>query len=162
MVSFQFSKGRFVSTFFANKRDYQNKKWQVVDARQQILGRLAARVSRILTGKERTDYTPHVETGDGVIIINAKEIMVTGNKAKTKIYKSYSGYPSGQRERTFERVMQEDPCHAVKHAVKGMLPKSRLGKRMITRLLVYPGVDHPHQAQLSKAVAKKGKKDNKK
>ena len=151
-----------MSTFFANKKDYQNKKWQVVDARQQILGRLAARVSRILTGKERTDYTPHVDTGDGVIIINAKEIMVTGNKAKTKIYKSYSGYPSGQRERTFERVMQEDPCHAVKHAVKGMLPKSRLGKKMITHLLVYPGTDHPHLAQTAKTASPKNKTKDKK
>ena len=138
-----------MSTFFANKKDYKDKKWQVVDARGQVVGRLASRISRILTGKDHTDYTPHVETGEGVIVINAETVVVTGNKAKQKIYKNYSGYPSGQRERTFEEVMKQDPTYVIKHAVKGMLPKSRLGKRMITRLLVYKGSEHPHGAQLA-------------
>lgn len=145
-----------MSTFFANKKDYLNKEWQVIDARGQVVGRLAARISRILSGKDRTDYTPHVETGRGVVVINASHITVTGNKAKTKIYKHYSGYPSGQREETFEKVMQKDPTYAIKHAVKGMLPKSPLGYRMITRLLVYPGAEHPHQAQI--LASPKGKK----
>ncbi|MBI2095561.1 MAG: 50S ribosomal protein L13 [Candidatus Omnitrophica bacterium] len=138
-----------MGTFFANKKDYLNKKWHVVDAQGQIVGRLATRISRILMGKGKTEFTPHVDCGDGVIVINSADAVVTGNKEKTKIYKSFSGYPSGQRERTFERVMQEDPTHVIKHAVKGMLPKSRLGKRMITRLLVYPGKEHPHAAQLA-------------
>ena len=137
-------------TFFVNKKDVKKKEWQLVDARGQVVGRLAAKISRVLMGKNKTDFTPHVETGDGVIVINAKDVIVTGNKAKDKIYKNYSGYPSGQRERTFERVMREDPTFALKHAVKGMLPKSRLGKKMITRLLVYAGSEHPHSAQKPK------------
>ncbi len=148
-----------MGTFFANKRDYQDKKWHVIDAKGEIVGRLASRISRILTGKNKTDYTPHVETGDGVIVINAAEVLVTGNKKKDKIYKNFSGYPSGQRERTFERVMREDPTFPLKHAVKGMLPKSRLGKRMITRLLVYAGNEHPHAAQTTHVKAAKEKKN---
>ena len=145
-----------MSTFYANKKDYQDKKWQVVDAKGQVVGRLAAKVSRILMGKDQPDYTPHVETGRGVIVINAASVRMTGNKPKDKIYKNFSGFPSGQRERTFERVMKEDPTYALKHAVKGMLPKSRLGKRMITHLLLYPGADHPHAAQKPKAFLLKG------
>ena len=139
-----------MTTFFVNKTDVKDKKWQLVDARGQVVGRLAAKISRVLMGKDKTDFTPHVETGDGVIVINAKDVLMTGNKAKDKIYKNFSGYPSGQRERTFERVMKEDPTFALKHAVKGMLPKSRLGKKMITRLLVYAGSEHPHLAQKPK------------
>jgi len=139
-----------MTTFFVNKKDVKEKKWQLVDARGQGVGRLATKISRVLMGKDKTDFTPHVETGDGVIVINAKDVIVTGNKAKDKIYKNYSGYPSGQRERTYERVMKEDPTFVLKHAVKGMLPKSRLGKKMITRLLVYAGSEHPHSAQKPK------------
>lgn len=139
-----------MTTFFVNKKDVKEKKWQLVDARGQVVGRLAAKISGVLMGKNRTDFTPHVETGDGVIVINAKDAIVTGNKAKDKIYKNYSGYPSGQRERTFERVMKEDPTFPITNAVKGMLPKSRLGKKMITRLLVYAGSEHPHSAQKPK------------
>ncbi len=149
-----------MSTFFVNPRDTKDKKWQVIDARGQVVGRLASKISRILSGKTKTDYTPHVETGDGVIVINAAEVVVTGTKAKTKIYKNFSGYPSGQRERTFERVMNEDPTYALKHAVKGMLPKSRLGKRMITRLLLYAGADHPHSAQVNAGSSSRMKKSH--
>jgi large subunit ribosomal protein L13 len=141
-----------MSTFFANKKDYTEKKWRLVDAKDEVVGRLAARISRILSGKTRPDYTPHVETGEGVIVINASQVRLTGNKPKAKIYKSFSGYPSGLRERTFERVMKEDPTYAIKHAVKGMLPKSRLGSRMLSRLLVYPGAEHPHAAQKPKVL----------
>jgi len=144
-----------MSTLFANKKDHQNKKWHVVDAKDQVLGRLAVRISRILSGKIRPIYTPHVDTGDGVIVINAGQIRVTGTKRKTKIYKNYSGYPGGLRERTFERVMAQDPTYPVKHAVKGMLPKSRLGKKMITHLLVYAGAEHPHSAQKPKTFSLK-------
>lgn len=147
-----------MSTFFVNKIDVKEKQWQVIDAKDQVVGRLAARISRILTGKNKPDYTPHVETGDGVIVVNASRVRMTGSKQKTKIYKNYSGYPSGQRERTFERVMNEDPTYILKHAVKGMLPKSRLGKKMITRLLLYPGEQHPHEAQKPKVLSMKEKK----
>ena len=148
-----------MSTFFANKRDHQNRKFQVIDAKGEIVGRLASRIARILQGKNDPQYTPHVETGEGVIVINAKDVIVTGNKVKDKIYKNYSGFPSGQRERTYERVMKEEPTYILTHAVKGMLPKSRLGRRMLTHFLVYAGNEHPHQAQTSKASGKaKGKK----
>ena len=145
-----------MSTYFANKKDFTQKKWQVVDARGQIVGRLATRVARILMGKNDPQYTPHVETGDGVIVINASELRVTGNKAKDKLYKNYSGFPGGLKERSFERVMKEDPSYVLMHAVKGMLPKSRLGKRMLTHFLVYAGEAHPHQAQKPRALAIKG------
>jgi large subunit ribosomal protein L13 len=96
-----------------------------------------------------------VETGCGVIVINAAHVCVTGNKAKNKIYKNFSGFPGGLRERTYERVIKEDPTYVLMHAVKGMLPKSRLGKRMLTHFLVYAGAEHPHHAQKPKAVALK-------
>ena len=145
-----------MSTYFANKKDFTQKKWQVVDARGEIVGRLATRIARILMGKNDPQYTPHVETGDGVIVINASELRITGNKAKDKLYKNYSGFPGGLKERSFERVMKEDPSYVLMHAVKGMLPKSRLGKRMLTHFLVYAGEAHPHQAQKPKALAIKG------
>lgn len=148
-----------MSTYFLKKEDMKDKKWHVVDAKGQVVGRLASRISRILMGKHRTDYTPHVECGDGVIVVNAKDVVVTGTKVKTKIYKNFSGFPSGQRERTYERVMKADPTFPIMSAVKGMLPKSRLGRRMLTHFLVYAGPEHPHQAQKPKAaLAAKGTK----
>ena len=144
-----------MTTFFANKRDFSDKKWQVVDAKGQIVGRLATRIARILMGKNNPQYTPHVDTGDGVIVINAADVRVTGNKPKDKMYKNYSGFPSGLKERSFERVIREDPTYVLKHAVKGMLPKSRMGKKMITHLMVYAGSQHPHQAQKPHALAVK-------
>ena len=153
-----------MSTFFANKRNYQNRKWQVIDAKGQTLGRLASHISVILMGKNRPEFTPHVETGDGVIVINAKDIRVTGNKVKAKLYKNFSGFPGGLRERTYERVMNEDPTFAIKSAVKGMLPRSPLGRKMLTHFLVYAGAEHPHQAQTVAAAAgkaPKAKKDKK-
>ena len=146
-----------MSTYFVNKKDVTNKNWQVVDAKGEIVGRLAARISRVLMGKTRTDYTPHVETGDGVIVINSAQVRVTGKKMTDKIYTSFSGYPGGIDRKSFERVMTEDPTFAIKHAVKGMLLKSRLGKKMITRLLVYAGAEHPHAAQLAHGTSKREK-----
>ena len=146
-----------MTTFFVNKKEVKPKQWQVVDARGQIVGRLATRIARILMGKDEPDFTPHVETGSGVIVLNAAQVRVTGNKVKAKIYKSYSGFPSGQTEKTYERVMKENPTHIIRHAVEGMLPKSRLGSRMASRLLVYPGMDHPHRAQKPKVVEWKAK-----
>ena len=145
-----------MTTFFANKNDFGQKKWQVVDARDQVVGRLASRVAMILMGKNDPQYTSHVDTGDGVIVINSSQVRMTGTKAKTKLYKNYSGFPGGLKERTFERVMKEDPTYAVMNAVKGMLPKSRMGRKMLTHLLVYAGAEHPHQAQKPKALAVKG------
>lgn len=146
-----------MSTFFVKKEDAINPKWHVVDAKGEVLGRLASRISQILMGKHRPEYTPHTLSGDGVVVINASGIRVTGKKAESKVYKFYSGYPSGLREVNFENMMKKDPSYALKHAVKGMLPKSRLGRRMITRLLVYANAEHPHGAQLAagKGTAKK-------
>ncbi len=141
-----------MSTLYLKANEMKQRKWQIIDAKGQVVGRLAARIARILSGKTKTDYTPHVENGDGVIVINAKDVIVTGNKLKDKIYTSFSGYPSGIKRRNFERVMSEDPTFAIKHAVKGMLPKSRLGKRMITHFLVYAGSEHPHMAQQPKTL----------
>src|SRR3989338_4597497 len=106
-----------MATFFANKKDFAQKKWQGVDARDQIVGRLATRVARILMWKDDPHYTPHVDTGHGVIIVNASQIRLTGNKPTQKTYKAFSGFPSGQKVRTFERVMKEDPTYVIKHAV---------------------------------------------
>jgi large subunit ribosomal protein L13 len=145
-----------MSTLFVKNSELKAKQWQVVDAKDQVVGRIATKIARILSGKTKTDFTPHVETGDGVIVLNAAHVRVTGNKAKDKIYTSFSGYPSGIKRRSFERVMSEDPTFAITHAVKGMLPKSRLGKSMLTRLLVYAGNEHPHQAQKPKLNDLKG------
>ena len=142
-----------MSTYFAKKHEMKEKTWEVVDARGQIVGRLATRIAMILMGKNDPAYTAHVDTGKGVIVINAADVIVTGNKVKDKIYKNYSGFPGGLKLRTYERVMKEDPTYILMHAVKGMLPKSRMGKKMITHLLVYAGAEHPHQAQKPKTVA---------
>ena len=146
-----------MSTFFVKKNDVKEKPWQVLDAKGQVVGRLAARISRILSGKTRTDYTPHTENGDGVIVLNASQMLMTGNKPKAKIYKYYSGYPSGQREISYEEQMKKDATYPLMHAVKGMLPKSRLGRSMLTRLRVYAGNEHPHSAQISRRSEPKAK-----
>ena len=141
-----------MSTYFTKKEEVKEKKWHVVDAKDQVVGRLAARISRILMGKNKTSYTPHVDSGDGVIAINAAQVRVTGRKNEQKLYKNYSGYPGGLKERTFDRVMKEDATYPLMHAVKGMLPKSRMGKQMLTHFLVYSGAQHPHQAQKPQAL----------
>jgi len=121
--------------------------WYIVDARGQTLGRLAVNVARVLRGKHRPVYTPHLNTGEHVIIINARDIVVTGGKRTGKIYDRYSGYPSGRRTRTFDQVMEREPTFAITHAVKGMLQHNSLGADMLKRLRVYPGAEHPHEAQ---------------
>ena len=141
-----------MSTFFLKKEQITDKKWHVIDAKDQVVGRLAARISRILMGKNKTSYTPHVDSGDGVIAINASQVRVTGRKNEQKLYTNYSGYPGGLKTRTFDRVMKQDPTYALTHAVKGMLPKNRMGKQMITHFLVYAGSTHPHHAQKPQAM----------
>ena len=136
-----------MSTYFMKKEEVKGKKFHVVDAKDQVVGRLATRIARILMGKNKPSYTPHTDSGDGVIVLNSALVRVTGRKDKQKIYKNYSGFPSGQRLRSFERVIKDDPTYPIKHAVKGMLPKGPLGYQMLTHLLVYPGDKHPHQAQ---------------
>jgi large subunit ribosomal protein L13 len=121
--------------------------WHLVDAENQVLGRLASRLAVILMGKHRPGYERHIRTGDNVVVINAAKIRVTGNKLKDKRYQFFSGYPDGRRDVVLERMLTEQPEYPLMHAVKGMLPKNALGHRTLTRLKVYPGVDHPHAAQ---------------
>ncbi len=124
-----------------------DKKWYVIDATDQRLGRLASEVAQILRGKNKPVYTPHMDTGDFVIIINADKVVVTGRKSSQKLYRRHSGRPGGMKVETFEKLQQRIPERIVEKAVKGMLPKNSLGRQLFTKLKVYPGPNHPHQAQ---------------
>jgi large subunit ribosomal protein L13 len=123
------------------------RKWYVIDAEGKTLGRLASEAASILRGKKKPIYTPHVDTGDYVIIINAEKVEVTGKKRKEKIYKRHTGYPGGLREVTFEDLQAKKPDEIIRHAVKGMLPKGPLGRQMFKKLKVYAGPEHNHAAQ---------------
>ncbi|PYP82585.1 MAG: 50S ribosomal protein L13 [Candidatus Angelobacter sp. Gp1-AA117] len=129
------------------------RKWYVVDASGQTLGRLATRVARILTGKESTQYTPFLDTGDHVIIINAEKIRVTGMKSEQKVYRHYTGFPGGLREEDFRKRFDRKPELVVQEAILGMLPKTKLGRSMGKKLKVYKGDKHDHQAQKPAALA---------
>jgi large subunit ribosomal protein L13 len=123
------------------------RRWYVADAKDAALGRLATRVATILQGKHKPTYTPHIDGGDHVVVLNADQLQLTGTKSETKVYQRYSGYPSGRRERTAKEQRAIDSTEMVRQAVKGMLPKSRLGRQMIKKLKVYRGAEHPHAAQ---------------
>lgn len=125
-----------------------DRKWYVVDAEGQTLGRMASQIAHILRGKHKPIYTPHVDTGDFVIVVNADKINVTGNKGTQKMYRRHSGYPGGLKSITFNEMMEKDPTRAIYFAVKGMLPHNRLGRAMLKKLKVYAGPDHPHAAQM--------------
>ena len=125
-----------------------HQKWYVVDARNEILGRLASKVAQVIRGKHKPIFAPHVDVGDYVIIINADKIRVTGRKAQQKKYTRYSGYPGGLREISYEEMLEKHPERILQHAIKGMLPKNRLGRKMFKKLKVYAGDQHPHSAQL--------------
>ncbi|MDD2585954.1 MAG: 50S ribosomal protein L13 [Syntrophomonadaceae bacterium] len=124
-----------------------DRKWYVIDAANQTLGRLSSEVASILRGKHKPTYTPHVDTGDFVIIINAEKIRLTGDKLNQKKYRYHTGYPGGLKETDYRTLLQKKPEKAIEIAVKGMLPHTRLGNQMITKLKVYRGTEHPHQAQ---------------
>ena len=128
------------------------KNWVVIDATDQVLGRLASRVALVLRGKEKANFTPHVDCGDNVIIINAAKVRMTGNKMTDKVYVHHTGYPGGQRYITPEKLMAKKPTAVVENAVKGMLPKNRLGAQLFRNLYVYEGAEHPHQAQQPKQI----------
>ena len=124
------------------------RKWHVVDISGKVLGRAATKIAVVLMGKHRPEYTPHVDTGDHVIVINAAEVRVTGNNKLTdKVYKRYSGYPSGLKLTTLEDMLKKYPERVISEAVRRMLPKGRLGRAMLTKLKVFPGSEHCHQAQ---------------
>lgn len=129
------------------RKEDTDRKWVVIDARDAVLGRLSSQVATLLRGKHKPSFTPHVDNGDNVIIINAGEVKVTGRKAEQKTYFRYTGWPGGDRFRSYEDLRTLRPEAIVQHAVRGMLPKSRLGRKMIKKLHVYPGPEHPHQAQ---------------
>ncbi len=133
-------------SFIPNKRDIK-KNWHVIDAEGQILGRLATRAARLLTGKDKPIYTPFLDTGDYVIIINAEKVKLTGNKLTDKLYRRHTGYPGGLREITAGALLSKDPGKLVREAVIGMLPKTKLGRAMRKKLKIYRGSEHPHQAQ---------------
>lgn len=123
------------------------RKWFLVDANEKILGRLASEVASILRGKHKPQFTPHLDLGDHVVVINAEKIKLTGNKLKDKVYYHHSGYPKGLKSRTAGELMRERPEEVISMAIKGMLPKNKLGKTMARKLKVYKGPEHPHQAQ---------------
>jgi large subunit ribosomal protein L13 len=135
-----------VKTYVANANDRQ-RDWLVVDATGQTLGRLATRIAVALRGKNKPEYTPHVDTGDFVIVVNAEKISVTGNKLADKKYYRHSGYPGGLKVRTLGEQLERRPEEVIRKAVKGMLPRNRLARKQITKLKVYAGPDHPHVAQ---------------
>lgn len=128
------------------------KDWYIVDADNQIVGRLASEVAKILRGKHKPSFTPHVDCGDQVIIINAEGAKFTGKKFTDKTYIRYTGHPGGQRFSTPEKVAQKDATRILRHAIKGMLPKSKLGDKLLTNVFIYIGGKHPHEAQQPKAL----------
>jgi large subunit ribosomal protein L13 len=125
----------------------RERNWLVVDATGQTLGRLATQIADALRGKRKPEYTPHCDTGDFVIVVNAEKISVTGNKRQEKRYYRHSGYPGGLRYRSLEEMLERRPEEVIRKAVKGMLPRNRLGRQQLTKLKVYAGPDHPHEAQ---------------
>lgn len=132
---------------YMQKKEEVVRNWYVIDAEGVNLGRLATKVAHILRGKHKATFTPHIDCGDNVIIINASKVNLTGNKLDAKVYYNHSGYPGGLRERTARVMKEKYPVEMVERAVKGMLPKGRLGRQMYRKLFVYAGSDHPHMAQ---------------
>ena len=138
-------------TFIAKKEDVQ-RDWYVIDATDKVLGRMASRIAMILQGKTKPIYTPHVDTGDFVIVTNAEKIKLTGNKMNEKVYYTHSGYPGGFKEHPIKKWMEKHPDRIVNLAVKRMLPKTKLGSAMLKKLKIYAGPDHSHEAQQPKTL----------
>jgi large subunit ribosomal protein L13 len=135
------------------KNNLDQRKWHVIDADGAVLGRLAAQVADILRGKNKPSYTPHLDAGDFVVVINAEKVRVTGKKETDKEFMSYSGWKGGEKYRTVAQVRAKQPEKLISHAVKGMVPKNRLGRVLLTKLKVYKGAKHPHAAQTPDSVA---------
>ncbi len=139
-------------TISANKNT-ANKEWILIDAEGQTLGRLASTVAYHLRGKNKVNFTPHVDCGDNVIVINAEKVALSGNKRDSKIYIHHTGFPGGQRSRTVDQVLAKDPTALVTKAVRGMLPKNRLGRAIFKNLHAYAGGEHPHEAQKPRTIS---------
>ncbi|HPT78738.1 MAG TPA: 50S ribosomal protein L13 [Candidatus Atribacteria bacterium] len=135
-----------MKTYMANAQTV-DRKWYVVDAKGKTLGRLSSEIAKILRGKHKPTYTPHVDTGDFVIVVNAAQVEVTGRKADKKLYRHHTHYPGGLKEITFSDLIEKDPTRVIYLAVKGMLPKGPLGRKMLKKLKVYAGPTHKHEAQ---------------
>jgi large subunit ribosomal protein L13 len=135
------------------KVNLDQRKWHVIDADGAVLGRLAAQVADILRGKNKPIYTPHLDAGDFVIVINAEKVRVTGKKEKDKVYMTYSGWKGGEKRATVEQIRAKNPERLIEHAVKGMIPKNRLGRVLLTKLKVFKGPKHNHEAQTPDVVA---------
>jgi large subunit ribosomal protein L13 len=135
-----------MKTYQATSQD-RERVWHVVDAEGKTLGRLASQIADVLRGKRKPTYTPHVDVGDFVIVVNAEKIAVTGNKREKKLYWRHSGYPGGIRSRTLGDLLEKRPEEVIRKAVKGMLPRNRLARQQLRKLKIYAGPDHPHQAQ---------------
>ena len=138
---------------FMQKEEEITRKWYLIDAEGETLGRLATKVATILRGKHKVTYTPHVDTGDYVIVVNASKIKLTGNKLEDKMYYNHSGFPGGLRERTAKEMVEKYPEEMVERAVKGMLPKGRLGRQMGKKLFVYAGSEHEQVAQKPEKIS---------
>jgi len=134
------------------RADEINREWFIVDAEGQTLGRLASEIAQIIRGKKKPFYTPHMDMGDFVVVVNAEKVKVTGNKEKDKSYFRHSGFPGGVTQISLQKVRQDFPERIITNAVKGMLPHNRLGKQLLTHLKVYSGTEHPHAAQLPKTI----------
>jgi len=132
---------------FQAKSQEVSRKWHILDAKGATLGRLATQAATLLRGKHKPTFTPHIDTGDHVIVVNAQEIRLTGKKMRTKTYHHHSGYPGGLKSVTAEQLMEKKPTEVVNKAIRGMLPKTPLGKQMARKLRVYAGAEHPHAAQ---------------
>ncbi len=144
-----------MSTYYAKPGEIE-REWLLVDATDMVLGRLASEVAQILKGKNKPQYTPHVDTGDFVIIINAEKVRLTGNKALSKNYYRHSGFPGGLKEVSYQRMLEKHPERVVEKAVKGMLPKNTLGRAMGRKLKVYAGPNHRHEAQKPRQITLEG------
>jgi len=144
-------RGLFMKTFSAKPHEVK-RDWYVVDASDLVLGRLATEIARRLRGKHKTEYTPHVDTGDYIVVVNVEKLRVTGNKPQAKMYYRHTGYPGGIRETNFTKLQQRFPARVLEKAVKGMLPKGPLGYAMLKKMKCYAGGEHPHTAQQPKTL----------
>lgn len=135
-----------MKTYVAKPGEFEQK-WHLIDAQGQVLGRLASEIATVLRGKNKPIYTPHVDTGDYVVVVNAADIRLTGNKLKDKIYYHYTGYPGGIKAITAAELLEKNPTELINTAVKGMLPKNKLGRKMLQKLKIYAGAEHSHKAQ---------------
>ncbi|MEE8591130.1 MAG: 50S ribosomal protein L13 [Spirochaetia bacterium] len=135
-----------MKTIFVKPKDVE-RKWWLVDAEDQVLGRLASRIVLVLRGKHKPIYSPHMETGDFVVVVNAEKVKITGNKREEKLYYRHSGYPGGLKTEVLGKILMKKPTFPLEHAIKGMLPKGKMGRKIFLNVKIYAGPEHPHEAQ---------------